>query len=138
MVGRPRVVEIEIRASDAAMRALEKAEVPLEIIIRQHYCEGDAKAWRAFVAEAKGGDIVSRTEIDGSDMKETARFTTVTSKDLRTTRFLLEMEMEWEVATGSKISTALIWYREPKHIGEVSREPQMNRVQKIDGPVQGY
>jgi hypothetical protein len=138
MIGQWRSERIDIRVSPAAFRAIGKTGVPIETILSHHYCMGDAKAWNRRIAEARGAEIVSNTEIWGDDLVE-ARVNTVTTPDRRSTRIVLEFEREREVRTGKAAKTESLGYREPEHAGEVRAERQREtRVRKVNGPVQSY
>jgi hypothetical protein len=135
MIGQWRTKRIDIRGSEAALRALGRTGVPIQTILRQHYCSGDAKDWNLRIANAKGAEIVSNAEISGNGTVEAI----ATVKDLQSTRVLLKVERDREVRTGRLVQTLGVVYGEPEHAGEVRAERQREtRGRKVEGPVQGY
>ena len=126
------------------------------VLVRDHYGEGDLMVWKKRLAKAREGDIVSFTELtmvdgpgngwslavetaDESFKRNPARrqFANVTTADRKATRIILQSEYEGEMRTGKITPTRVI---DEVHNLHPSMAPVAERslIRKIEAVIQGY
>jgi hypothetical protein len=127
-----------------------------DVVVRHHYFDGDLKAWKERLAKAKGGEIVSFTQMEivegpgngwslsvATEEKPFTpspgkrQFATVTAADRKATRIILQTEYEAERRSGKMTETHVV---DQVHNLHRSMAPvaERSRIGAIEAVIQGY